>query len=192
VRRKQMKCILPFFGLISVVLAITANPVHAASSTETTEKWVATFTDQCTNPSICGQAFLGGEWGQGVFVRDNATGATTGEVEVVFAFHDVLGSGSIQAVSHLKTHVTSWSVGTGPNGVPNFVFDDYYSTFTGGTGLFTDGIRAGPPFDSEHCFIGCPLETEIPAVPGHFTIESFFGVDEQPGFSYQANVVKVQ
>lgn len=179
------------FGVISFVLAFSAFPARAARPNGTIEKWVASFTDQCTNPSVCGQQSLGGEWGYGVFVRDDATGVATAEIEVVFAFHDVQESGPIQATSHLKTHVTAWSVGPGFNGVPNFVFDNYYSTFTGGTGLFTDGIRAGPPFDSEPCFLGCPLETEIPAVPGHYTIESFFGIDELPGFSYQATVVKV-
>jgi hypothetical protein len=65
-------------------------------------------------------------------------------------------------------------------------------TVTGGTGLFTDGIHGGPPFDSELCFIGCPLYTEIPAVPGHYKMDSFFGVDRVPGMTYEAQVVRVQ
>jgi hypothetical protein len=52
-------------------------------------------------------------------------------------------------------------------------------------------VHGGPPFDSEPCFLGCPLETEIPAVPGHWKMESFFGVDRLPGFTYEAQVVKV-
>jgi hypothetical protein len=50
----------------------------------------------------------------------------------------------------------------------------------------------GPPVDSEECFLGCRLYSEIPAVTGHWTISSFFGVDEFPGYSYQATVVKVK
>ena len=179
------------FVLISAfvtMLLVAAQPASAA-----TEKLHANFTGQCTSPSICGNQVLGGEWGHGLFVRDTSTGAATGEVEVTFAFHNVQGSGPLQATSHLKTHVISWSVGFNfPGaGVPDIVFDNYYSTFTGGTGLFTDGIHAGPPFDSELCFLGCPLYTEIPAVPGHWTMTSFFGVDDQPGFTYVATVTKV-
>lgn len=186
-----MKRPMVFVGAVFLLVMLTPGMGRANPSNGEVEKWVANFTDQCTSPSVCGQQSLGGEWGHGVFVRDDATGIATGEIEVTFAFHDVQGAGAVQQVSHLKTHVTSWSVGAGFNGIPNIVFDDYYSTFTGGTGLFTDGIRSGPPFDSEHCFLGCPLYSEIPAVPGHFTIESFFGIDELPGFSYQATVVKV-
>jgi hypothetical protein len=180
------------FVLISAVMMmmmlVAAQPASAA-----TEKLVANFTGQCTSPSICGNQGLGGEWGTGTFVRDDATGIATGEIEVTFQFHNAQGAGATQATSHLKTHVLSWSVGDGfaPAFVPNIVFDNYYSTFTGGTGLFTDGIHAGPPFDSELCFLGCPLYTEIPAVPGHWTMSSFFGVDDQPGFTYVATVTKV-
>ena len=185
-----MRRIFVITGLAATVLATTiAAPTARAQGT--VEKWRANFTDQCTNPSVCGQEFLGGEWGTGLFVRDDSTGATTAEIEVTFAFHDV--HGKLLADSHLKTHVTEWSVGPGfdPAFIPNFVFDNYYSTFTGGLGLFFDGPLGGPPVDSEPCFLGCPLYSEIPAVPGHWTIGSFFGVDELPGYSYQATVVKV-
>jgi hypothetical protein len=176
------------------VSAVIAALALAGAAQAVTHKWIANFTGQCTSPSICGTEFLGGEWGHGVFLQDTATGQATGEVEVAFAFHNAQGSGPIQATSHLKTHVLSWSVGPGAPGVsvPNIVFDDYYSTFTGGTGLFTDGVHAGPPIDSAPCFLGCPLETEIPAVAGHWKMDSFFGVDRLPGFTYEAQVVQVR
>jgi hypothetical protein len=37
----------------------------------------------------------------------------------------------------------------------------------------------------------CPLTAEIPAVPGHWKVDSFFGVDRLPGFSYEAQVKTV-
>jgi hypothetical protein len=183
-----------WIGIVAgLAVALSANGLTPQTAhASTIEKWVANFTDQCTKPSLCGDQGLGGEWGHGTFIKDDSTGAMTGEVEVSFAFHNAQGAGPIgNGVSHLKTHITQWSVGPGFNGIPNILFDDYYSTFTGGTGLFTDGIHGGPPFDSEHCFLGCPLYTEIPAVPGHFTLSSFFGIDEEPGFSYVATVVKI-
>src|SRR5438128_1137190 len=108
--------------VLIIALAVAALAIPATASADT--KLVANFTGQCTSPSICGTDFLGGEWGHGVFVRDDATGQATGEIEVVFAFHDVQGSGALLATSHLKTHVTSWSVGGGfsPAFVPNIVF----------------------------------------------------------------------
>lgn len=180
------------FGVISAVLLLPWL-LAAAPASANTEKLVANFTGQCTSPSICGTQGLGGEWGTGTFMRNDATGVATGEIEVTFQFHNVQGAGATQSTSHLKTHVLSWSVGAGfaPASVPNIVFDEYYSTFTGGTGLFTDGIHAGPPFDSVLCFLGCPLYTEIPAVPGHWTMSSFFGVDDEPGFTYVATVKRV-
>lgn len=180
---------LPF--ALALVIASLSFTTAADAGVETL---VANFTGQCTSPTVCGTEFLGGEWGHGVFVRDDSTGIATAEIEVAFAFHDVQGSGPLQATSHLKTHVTSWSVGFNfPGaGVPDIVFDNYYSTFTGGTGFFTDGVHAGPPFDSVPCFLGCPLETEIPAVPGHWKMESFFGIDRLPGFTYEAEVLKVR
>jgi hypothetical protein len=143
------------FALVLVIASLCFTAAGEAS----VEKLIANFTGQCTSPSVCGTEFLGGEWGHGVFVRDTSTSVATGEVEVAFAFHNVQGSGPLKATSHLKTHVTSWSVGFNfPGaGVPDIVFDNYYSTFTGGTGLFTDGMHGGPPFDSEPCFLGCPL-----------------------------------
>ena len=189
-----MKRIIVWLATVAAFLGSVLGAPTAAGAATTTHKWVANFTDQCTNPSICGKEFLGGEWGHAVFVRDDATGMTTGEVEVSFAFHDVQGAGPLASgVSHLKTHVSSWSVGPGfaPASVPNVVFDRYTSTFTGGTGLFTDGIHGGPPFESSPCFLGCPLFTEIPAVAGHYTLGSFFGFDEEPGYSYVATVVQL-
>jgi hypothetical protein len=177
---------------VAATLGFTLFASPASANTGSIEKWEASWTDQCTKASLCGTEFLGGEWGHGVFTRDDATGATTGEVEVVFAFHNVQGSGALLATSHLKTHILSWSVGAGFDaGVPNIVFDDYYSTFTGGLGLFFDGPLGGPPVDSAHCFIGCPLYTEIPAVPGHYNGLTFFGVPDLPGHSYVSNVVKI-
>jgi len=187
-----MRRIFILASLAAFVLTATAISAPSAGAKGTIEKWVANFTDQCTSPKVCGTEFLGGEWGHGVFVRDDSTGVATGEIEVTFQLHDAQGSGPLLATSHLKTHVTAWSVGAGfGGGVPNIVFDDYFSTFTGGLGFFFDGPLGGPPVDSEHCFIGCPLYSEIPAVPGHFTLSSFFGIDELPGFTYQATVVKV-
>jgi hypothetical protein len=182
--------------IVCVALAASlfglTSTVAGASAPSGIEKWEASWTDQCTKASLCGTEFLGGEWGHGTFIRDDTTGAMTGEVEVTFAFHDVQGSGPLTATSHLKTHIVSWSVGAGFDaGVPNIVFDDYYSTFTGGLGLFFDGPLGGPPVDSDHCFIGCPLYTEIPAVPGHYNGLTFFGQPDLPGFSYVSNVVKV-
>jgi len=176
--------------VVPLLAVLVASLVVATTASARVEKVVASWSQQCTSPSICGTEFLGGEWGHGTFVRDTATGIATGEVEVAFAFHDVQGSGPLHATSHLKTHVTHWSIGAGfdPAFVPNIVFDDYYSTFTGGNGLFFDGPLAGPPVDSDPCFIGCPLYTEIPAVSGHWTQNSFFGVDRLPGFTYQAQV----
>jgi hypothetical protein len=96
-------------------------------------KVAASWSSQCTSPTICGTEFPAGRWGHGTFVRDTATGVVTGEVEVAFAFHDVQSSAPLHATSHLKTHLTRWSIGAGfdPAFVPHIVFDDYYSTFTG-------------------------------------------------------------
>lgn len=186
------RIIVRTIGALVMMTGLMAAAPPASARSAGIETWVANFTDQCTNPSICGKEFLGGEWGHGVFTRDDATGVTTGEIEVAFAFHDVQGAGPLPATSHLKTHVLSWSIGPGAGGgVPNFVFDDYYSTFTGGLGLFFDGPLGGPPVDTQRCWLGCPFPTEIPAVPGHYTLESFVGIDELPGFSYVATVVKI-
>jgi hypothetical protein len=178
--------------LAFTVALVVASLSFTAGAEASVEKLIANFTGQCTSPSLCGTEFLGGEWGHGIFVRDTSTGAATGEVEVTFAFHNVQSSGPLEATSHLKTHVSAWNVGFNfPGaGIPDIVFDSYYSTFTGGTGLFADGVHGGPPFDSAPCFLGCPLETEIPAVPGHWKMGSFFGVDRLPGFTYEAQVVK--
>lgn len=101
-------------------------------------KVVASWSSQCTSPTICGTEFLAGEWAHGTFVRDSATGVATGDVEVAFAFHAVQGSGPLHAASHLKTHVTHWSIGAefDPAFVPNIVVDDYYSKFTGSSNAY--------------------------------------------------------
>jgi hypothetical protein len=45
--------------------------------------------------------------------------------------------------------------------------------------------------DSPECFLGCPLYTIIPAVPGQYDLESFFGITPAPGFSFVAAVTEI-
>src|SRR5947209_7165860 len=97
--------------LTFVVALMLASLSFTAGAEASVEKLIANFTGQCTSPSLCGTEFLGGEWGHGIFVRDTSSGAATGEVEVSFAFHNVQSSGPLEATSHLKTHVSAWSVG---------------------------------------------------------------------------------
>ncbi len=158
-------------GFLSMLAFVVAIPAVAASASPATASLKVEFTDSCENPSICGSV-LGGEWGQGTFIA-----GSTGEVQVTLDNH-LRGGPLPGGAQHLMTHILSWEIGPGFAGVPNIVFDDYFSTFVG----------HGPPTNSDHCFLGCPLFTEIPAVPGHYDLQSFFGITPAPGFSFQATV----
>jgi hypothetical protein len=159
---------------LSMLTMLAGGSVGVASAAPPPSSLKVSFTDSCENPSICGSV-LGGEWGQGTFKV-----GSTGEVEVTFESH-LQGGPFPGGTQHLKTHILSWEVGAGFNGVPNILFDDYFSTFVG----------HGPPTDSAECFLGCPLFTEIPAVPGHYDLQSFFGITPAPGFSFSATVIAI-
>ncbi len=164
-------------GLSMVTVLLAGGSVGVASAASPPSSLKVSFTENCENPSIaiC-TSVVGGEWGQGTFIV-----GSTGEVDVSFSNH-LRGGPLPGGTQALMTHILSWTTGPGVGGgVQNILFTDYFSTFVG----------HGPPTDSAECFLGCPFPTLIPAVPGQYDLQSFFGITPAPGFSFQATVTAI-
>ena len=131
--------------------------------------WQVGVSLNCNVPhsAICDQfGGTGGFWGWYEFDANN-----TGDAQLAFCGHTVGGGGGAGA-GHASVDITGWRMGpdTGPIPSPNGL--DFYITsdITRYTG------RDAPPGPRPNQFVG---DTEIPAYPGHYSLQLAPGVTAQ-------------
>jgi len=151
--------------------ALAVGGVAPAAAYGSLAQWQVGLSFNCDNPTLClpppaGQG-LGGFWGWVEFDSNN-----TGDAELTGCSHFQGGLAAFGA-DHFSANITSWSVVSGTFRVSGFL------TFTGRTG--------GPPVTVPFG----PIDTGIPAVAGHFSSQTLFGMAAPPGTNFEVQVVKL-
>ncbi len=185
-RKSTISLVIATFVIagVSIVPAVSAYGNH--------DQWQTGFagTAQGGSSGFWGWCAFGGSSGSSTV----GTTGTTADCQIANYFRPVINT------FHVSMDGTGWVIATGsaflPPGVPGFFF-------TGGTAELTGpgakvlsllfGVPVGVPFDlSAVCnfsggpatLAGSPCDTGIPAIPGHFHLNS-------PGFELQIQVTKL-
>jgi hypothetical protein len=135
--------------------------------------WQIGLSFNCNNRSLCGSQ-LGGFWGWAEFDSDNTADAQLTDCE-----H--LQGGRAGGAHHFSADVHSWTIAPGSAGPATFFVTSETDTITGRTG--------GPPV-----VIDVPTEymdTGIPAMAGHFSSRTLFGMQAPPGTNFEIQVAKL-
>ena len=169
-------------GMLAIVGA-GAAPATAYGHNGSLNVWQIGLSANCNNPSVCGDE-LGGFWGWVVFTQDPATGETDADAELTGCGHMVRAGGpGLAGAEHFSVEA-EWTIGPGSAGPQTFLL-------TGGTMTFTGhGAPQTVPLTNDDGSLTTPdnpLDTGIPAVPGHYSTAELLGFTA-PGVAYQIQV----
>ena len=168
------------FAALSVILAVlplmsaTVPAVHAYGNTAL---WQIGLSFNCNNPSVC-DSMLGGFWG---WIEFDSGGLGDATLTGCSHLTSPTSHGSAGA-DHFNAEITGWTTMLGSAGPSTFFV-------TSGTMTFTGTVPRGPPITMP--ISPTPLDTGIPAVPGHFSMASVLGFTPPPGVNFQIQVVQL-
>jgi hypothetical protein len=157
-------------GVMSLLGTATGPPAHAYGSAAL---WQIGLSFNCNNHSLCGSQ-LGGFWGWAEFDSDN-----TADAQLTGCSH--MQGGPAAGAQHFSADVHSWTIAPGSAGPATFFVTSETDTITGRQG--------GPPvvidIPSEY------MDTGVPAVAGHFSSRTLFGMQAPPGTNFEIQVAKL-
>ena len=168
------------FAALSAILAVlplmsaTVPAVHAYGNTAL---WQIGLSFNCNNPSVC-DSMLGGFWG---WIEFDSGGLGDATLTGCSHLTGPTSHGSAGA-DHFNAEITGWTIMPGSVGPLTFFV-------TSGTMTFTGTVPRGPPITMP--ISPTPLDTGIPAVPGHFSMASVLGFTPPPGVNFQIQVVQL-
>jgi len=148
-----------------VVIALAAAAATARADYGPLAEYQVAISSNCNNPSACGPN-LGGFWGWAVFNTDH-----TADAELTGCGHLVGGGGGGAGHFHADAQ---WFIGR--NG--DFWTKNETDTFVGRGGTQT-------------VFTAAPMDTGIPAAPGHYSTSEILGFQPPPGVAIQMQVTKI-
>jgi hypothetical protein len=164
------------------VAAVGSAPASAYGGVGSLDMWQVGLSFNCNNLALCGDE-LGGFWGWAQFTRDPATGDTDADAQLTGCFHSAPGVGAAGA-QHFAVDAPGWIIQPGSAGPQTFFLTTGEMTFTG----------HGPPVtvpltqdDGSLVTPANPLDTAIPAVPGHYSTTELLGFSA-PGISANIQV----
>jgi hypothetical protein len=171
-------------GVAFAVLAVGNAPASAYGHNGTLDMWQVGMSFNCDNRALCGDQ-LGGFWGWAQFTRDPATGDTDADADAQLTgcFHSAPGVGAAGA-QHFAVDAPGWIIQPGSAGPQTFFLTTGEMTFTGHGQPVTvpltqdDGSLVAP---------ANPLDTGIPAIPGHYSTSELMGFSA-PGISANIQV----
>jgi hypothetical protein len=135
--------------------------------------WQIGLSFNCNNPDVCG-AELGGFRGWVEFDSGGGGDATlTGCSHMTAA-----GPVHVAGADHFSIEIEGWTIASGSAGPQTFFITAGTMTFTG------RGGRTTVPSTE-------PIDTGIPAVPGHYSTQEILGFNPPPGVAIQIQVVKI-
>jgi hypothetical protein len=165
------------------VLAVSGAPALAYGKNGGLNVWQIGLSQNCNNPSVCGDQ-LGGFWGWVVFTQDPVTGATDADAQLTGCGHMVRGGGpGLAGAGHFAAD-GEWIIAPGSAGSQTFFL-------TGGTMTLTGhGTPVTVPLTNDDGSLTTPanpLDTGIPATPGHYSTAELLGFTA-PGVAFQIQV----
>ena len=150
----------------AAMVALAAVPAAAYGGGADHEMWQVGLSFNCNNAELCGSD-LGGFWGWAEFDRA-ADGTTWGDAEFAQCFR-----GTVNGNVHISFEVEQWTIAPGSAGPQTFFV----------SGEETDSFRGTTvTYEVDN------LDTEIPALPGHYSTDQMLGFDAPPGVAIQIQV----
>lgn len=159
---------------IMVAQGLVAAPAGAYGGGADHDMWQIGVSFNCNNPSLCGDE-LGGFWGWAEFDRSVDGTQTWGDAQFAGCGHVVGGGGEPGSggAGHVSVEIESWTIAPGSAGPMTFFASGEETDFLHGSTVtfdFTD------------------LDTEFPAIPGHYSTDQILGFPAPPGVAFQIQV----
>jgi hypothetical protein len=164
------------------VVALGNAPASAYGHNGTLDMWQVGMSFNCNNRALCGDQ-LGGFWGWAQFTRDPVTGDTDADAQLTGCFHSAPGVGAAGA-QHFSVDAPGWIIQPGSAGPQTFFLTTGEMTFTGHGQPVTVPLTQD---DGSMVTPANPLDTGIPAVPGHYSTTELMGFSA-PGISANIQV----
>ena len=157
---------------VAFMLTVGRTGAPAAHAYGNTALWQVGLSFNCDNPTVCGATNLGGFWG---WVEFDSGGL--GDAELTGCGHLQGGPASgaqppFGGADHISVDITSWT--TGANG-------DFFVS-----GTATNRGHGGGTFPI------VDADTGIPAMAGHFSALTIFGMQGPPGTNFEIQVTQLQ
>jgi hypothetical protein len=159
------------------VVALSNTSASAYGGNGTLDMWQVGMSFNCDNRALCGDQ-LGGFWGWAQFTRDPVTGDTDADAQLTGCFHSAPGVGAAGA-GHFSVDGPGWIIHPGSAGPQTFFVTTGTQTFTGHGQPVTVPLTQD---DGSLVTPANPLDTGIPAVPGHYSTTELMGFSA-PGIS---------
>jgi len=154
-------------------LVTFAAPAGAYGGGASHDMWQIGVSFNCNNPSVCGDE-LGGFWGWAEFDRSVDGTQTWGDAEFAGCGHVVGGGGpGLAGAGHVSVEIESWTIAPGSAGPMTFFASGEETDFLHGSTVTFDFTN---------------LDTEFPAVPGHYSTDEILGFPAPPGVAFQIQV----
>ncbi len=176
--------------ILLAFLAFAATPTHAYGAAQ----WQVTFSFTCNAQACAGLGFWG--WCDFAGSAPDGLSGTSGDCQITnYNFNGAFGIPAFSTF-HISQDIHSWHIATGsidlPPRMPGFFAESGTVVFkgsgAGALGLPTNTRIPFAPLCLHGLFFLC--DTGIPAVPGHFTLNTIplFGLSQQPGANYEIQV----
>lgn len=185
----QSKSTIKLVAFVPLVLLAFAGFASAPAHAYGAAQWQVTFSFTCNASACAGLGF----WGWCDFGNNGSDCQITN-----YNFKGAFGIPAFSAF-HISQDIQSWHIATGsfglPAGMPSFFADSGTVVFSGpgavALGLPTNTRIPFVPLCSHGLFFLC--DTGIPAVAGHFTLNTIplFGLSPQPGANYEVQVTQI-
>lgn len=169
---RALKVALAISLALAFAFSVVLLRVPSAHAYGRLAQWQVGLSFNCDNPTYCQQ--LGGFWGWAEFDSDN-----TADAQLTGCQH--FQGGPAGGAQHMSVSATGWTIAMTSQGVPDFFITGEVDTITGHTG--------GPPVT-----VVIPSEffdTGIPAVAGHFSPHTLFGMQAPPGTNFNIQVTQL-
>lgn len=177
--RYSPRHILKAVPALALALALGALLAPGAAADGSTALYRASVSFSCNKPSICGPN-LGGFRGSVVFNSDG-----TAHAELVNVAH-VQGGGPAAGAQHFSAVIAGtpqqpgWYIAPSPElgGLLGFWLTNETDTFTGRSGGSPQTVVI--PVEN--------FDTGVPAVPGHYSSRTMYGMSAPPGTNFEVQV----
>lgn len=171
VKSRALRGALATSVALLVIFSVAVAHAPKAHAYGRLAQWQIGLSFNCNNVAYCGSQ-LGGFWGWAEFDSDN-----TADAQLTGCSH--FQGGGAAGAQHMSSNATGWFIGA--NG--DFFITNEWVTYTGRSG--------GPPVTVYDPTPPYPFDTGIPAVAGHFSAMTLYGMQAPPGTNFEIQVVQL-
>ncbi len=174
--RGLLACLVAFV-IVPATMLVIAPPARAYGSTAL---WQIGFSFNCNDKTLCltPPFGVGGFWG---WVEFDAGGL--GDATLTGCSHLSTSIGVLTGADHLNVDITAWEIG------PSSMLPLPTFHLLAGTVTLSGVDFKGHPITVSLADIGLTGDTGYPAIPGHYSAQTVFGMSAPPGMNFEIQVV---